>query len=128
MEDNKSFEMTYSAEQQEEIRTIREKYLPPKEDKMQQLRALDAAAERKASIGAIILGVFGTLVMGAGMSIIMTDFGAALGGFALPLGVVVGVAGLVLLAAAYPLYNKTLKNERERIAPEILKLTDELMQ
>lgn len=128
MEQNKRFEMTYSAEQQEEIRSIREKYVPQKPDKMQQLRALDAGAERKAMMYAIIVGVIGALILGAGMSLVMTDFGAALGRLSMPVGIAIGVVGLVLVALAYPLYARTLQKERERIAPEILRLTDELMQ
>lgn len=128
MEQNKRFEMTYSAEQQEEIRSIREKYVPQKPDKMQQLRALDAGAERKATTYAIIVGVIGALILGAGMSLVMTDFGAALGRLSMPVGIAIGVVGLVLVALAYPLYARTLQKEREKIAPEILRLTDELMQ
>ena len=128
MEQNKRFEMTYSAEQQEEIRSIREKYVPQKPDKMQQLRALDAGAERKAMMYAIIAGVIGALILGAGMSLVMTDFGAALGRLSMPVGIAIGVVGLVLVALAYPLYARTLQKEREKIATEILRLTDELMQ
>lgn len=128
MEQNKRFEMTYSAEQQEEIRSIREKYVPQKPDKMQQLRELDAGAERKAMMYAIIVGVIGALILGAGMSLVMTDFGAALGRLSMPVGISIGVVGLVLVALAYPLYARTLQKEREKIAPEILRLTDELMQ
>ena len=51
-----------------------------------------------------------------------------LGNLAMVLGIVVGLAGLVLVALAYPVYNRTQKKERERIAPQILKLTDELLK
>jgi hypothetical protein len=44
------------------------------------------------------------------------------------LGVIIGVVGIVLVCVAYPLYNRVLKKEREKIAPEILRLTDELMK
>ena len=57
----------------------------------------------------------------------MTDIGAALGSIALVVGIAVGIAGMVLVALAYPLYNRVLKKQRERIAPEILRLTDELL-
>lgn len=128
MENQDTFKMTYSAQQQEEIDQIRKKYLPQEKSKLEQLRALDAGATNRATMYSILLGVIGTLILGAGMSLVMTDFGAALGTLALPVGIVVGVAGLVLLALAYPLYNRTLKKEREKIAPEILRLSDELLQ
>lgn len=128
MENKETFKMTYSAEQQEEIQSIREKYLPKEASKMEQLRALDAAVSRKATMLSILVGVVGTLIMGLGMSLAMSDFGSALGSAALPVGIVIGGIGIVILALAYPLFSRTLKKEREKIAPEILRLTDELMR
>ena len=64
----------------------------------------------------------------SGMSLIMTDFGAVLGKAAFPVGIVAGVIGLVLVALAYPVYNRELKKQREKAAPEILRLTDALMK
>ena len=75
-----------------------------------------------------MLGVVGTLILGTGMSLIMSQLGALLGMLALPVGIVAGLVGLVLVALAYPLYNKILKKERARVAPEILRLTEELLQ
>lgn len=57
-----------------------------------------------------------------------TDFGTALGKTAFPVGIVAGVIGLVLVALAYPVYNRELKKQREKAAPEILRLTDALMK
>lgn len=128
MDNNETFQMTYSAQQQDEILSIRKKYLPPKEDKMQQLRALDAGVSKKATIVSIAVGVIGTLIMGIGMSLTLSDFGAFLGTYAFPIGIAIGIVGLAILVCAYPLYNRVFKREREKIAPEILRLTDELMQ
>ena len=137
MEDNKineSFNYTYSATQQEEVEAIRKKYLPTQdtqEDKMEQLIKLDQQVTNKATMISIIVGVVGALIMGTGMSLAMTDIGSYLGmsgnvGFVF--GIVIGVIGMVVLGVAYPLYNKTLKEEREKIAPEIIRLSDELMK
>lgn len=126
--ENHSFEYTYSAEQQKEIEGIRKKYLPKEEDKMEQLRKLHAIPNRKARAAALAVGIIGTLIMGAGMSFIMTDIGAALGSLAMALGVSMGIVGMVLVALAYPLYNRVLKNHREKIAPQILSLSDELLK
>ena len=128
MEDKESFKMTYSAKQQEEIRSIRQKFVPKEESKMDRLRALDARVTQKATMVSILAGVIGALILGAGMSLILSDFGAALGAAALPMGIVVGSVGIVLVALAYPLYHCRLKKEREKIAPQILQLTDELMK
>ena len=131
MENKESFEFTYSAKEQEEIKRIRNKYAVPEEteDKMAQLRRLDAGVYSKATTAALVIGIIGALVMGLGMSIVMTDISAALGTIlAMIVGVGIGVIGIVLVCLAYPMYTRTLKKEREKIAPEIIRLTDELMK
>jgi len=94
---------------------------------MEQLRKLHGIPTQKAQASSLAVGIIGALIMGTGMSLAMTDIGAALGSLAMVLGVAVGLVGMVLVALAYPLYNRVLKKQRERIAPEILRLTDELM-
>ena len=126
--ENNSFEYTYSAQRQQEVEAIRKTYLPKEEDKMEQLRRLHAVPTQKAQALSLAVGILGALIMGTGMSICMTDLGAALGSFAMALGIFVGIAGMVLVALAYPVFHRVLKRERERIAPEILRLTDELMK
>jgi len=128
MENNQSFEYTYSAQQRSEVEAIRKKYLPREEDKMERLRNLHSSASKKAKAASISIGIVGTLILGTGMSLVMTDLGALLGGLAMIFGIVVGLIGIVLVAMAYPVYNRVLKRERERIAPEILRLTDELLK
>ena len=126
--DNHSFEYTYSAAQQKEVEEIRKKYLPREEDKMEQLRKLHAIPTQKAQAASLAVGIVGTLIMGTGMSLAMTDIGAALGSLAMVLGIFAGVAGMVLAALAYPAYNRVLKKQREKIAPEILRPSDELLK
>ena len=128
MENNQSFEYTYSADQQKEVENIRKKYLPKEEDKMQQLRKLHNSATQKAQAVSIAIGVIGALILGTGMSLCMTELGGFLGGTAMFIGIPVGIVGMVLVALAYPVYNRVLQKERARIAPEILRLTDELMK
>lgn len=123
-----TFKMTYSANQQDEIKEIRQKYTQPEEDKMTILRKLDAKAGKKAMAVSLTVGILGTLIMGFGMSLLMSDFGLLFGKTAYPVGILSGVIGIVMAAFAYPLYNKTLKKSRKKIAPEILKLTDELLK
>lgn len=128
MENKEGFNFTYSAAQQQEVEDIRKKYLPKEEDKMEQLRKLHAVPTQKAQAASIAVGVVGALIMGTGMSFAMTDIGAALGSLAMVLGIVVGVVGMVLVGLAYPIYNRVLKKERQKIAPEILRLSDELLK
>ena len=128
MENKEGFSFTYSAEQQKEIEAIRKKYLPREEDKMEQLRRLHAVPTQKAQAASIAVGVIGALIMGTGMSLCMTELSGFLGGTAMFIGIPVGIAGMILVALAYPIYNRVLKKQRERIAPEILRLSDELLK
>lgn len=129
--EKETFNYTYSAKEQEEIKAIRKKYAAPEEteDKMTQLRRLDAAVTQKATTASLVFGMIGALIMGIGMSLIMTDLGKMLGTtLALMIGIGVGIIGIVLVCMAYPIYNRILKKEREKIAPEIIRLSDELMK
>ena len=126
--ENHSFEYTYSAQRQQEVEEIRKIYLPKEEDKMEQLRKLHSIPTQKAQSASIAVGVIGALILGTGMSLCMTELGAALGRLAMIIGVAVGLIGIVLVGAAYPLYNRVLKTQREKIALEILRLSDELLK
>ena len=124
MENNQNtFQYTYSAKEQAEVKRIRSKYMPREEDKMAQLKKLDASVTSKATTVALIVGVIGALILGTGMSCCMvwTD------NLLIP-GIVVGLVGMGICGLAYPMYERTLKKERARVAPEILRLTDELMK
>lgn len=90
---------------------------------MVQLRLLDAQVRRKATAYAIMTGVLGALILGTGMSCCMVWGGAAF----VP-GIIVGVVGMAIVSQAYPLYCRIIKREREQIAPEFLRLTEELMK
>ncbi len=117
------FEYTYSAPEQEEVKRIREKYLPKEENKMEQLRRLDAQVTKKGTIWSIATGTVGSLVMGLGMSMTMV-WAAEL---FVP-GILIGIVGIGGIAAAYPLHRRITEKERQRLAPEILKLTEELLK
>ena len=116
-----TFQYTYSAKQQDEIQKIRKKYLPQEEDKMEQLRRLDNSTNRKGTAVSIAVGVIGCLLLGIGMSCTMVWMEQLF-----ILGIVVGVIGIAAIIAAYPIYNRITAKERERLAPQILKLTEEL--
>ena len=121
-QDKEKFSYIYSAKEQAEINRIRKKYVPS-EDKMELLRRLDASVTGKANMAAIMVGVIGALVMGIGMCCAMVWQGL----WFIP-GIIIGVIGMVILAVAYPVYQRVVKKEREKIAPEIIRLTDELMK
>lgn len=123
MEQRDTFHYTYSAAQQEEIRNIRKKYAAPEEDKMELLRRLDRRVSEKSTAFSLIVGILGTLILGVGMCCTMVWQDALF----IP-GIAIGLAGIALLCCAYPIYNHVTKKEREKIAPEILRLTDELLK
>ena len=127
------FSFTYSAKEQAELKKIREKYTPPteSEDKMARLRRLDASVTNTAQAVALVFGIIGALILGFGMSLCMTDLGEILGSYrdmAMVIGIIVGVIGGVLASLAYPIYNAIVKAKRKKLAPEIIRLTDELMK
>ena len=120
---NNTFEYTYSASQQEEIKKIRDKYMKKThvESKIEQLQKLDKKAENPGMIISIALGIIGTLIFGIGMCCVLvwTKF---------TLGIVIGIVGIIMLAIAYPAYNYITKKQREKNTPQVLKLIEELEQ
>lgn len=124
MEEKKeTFTYNYSASQQAEIRKIREKYIPKEETKIEQLRRLDESTTKSGMIVSLTVGIISTLVMGFGMCCTMVWAESLF----IP-GIVIGVIGMAGIAAAYPLYLHITKKRREKVAPEIMRLTDELMK
>lgn len=117
------FSYTYSAKEHDELKKIRQKYIPKEEDKMEQLRRLDRSVYEKSTMVSIILGVVGALILGIGMCCAMVWQGMWF-----ITGIIIGVIGIGIVTVAYPVYNHVVKKEREKIAPEILRLTDELMK
>lgn len=122
MENKKEdFSYTYSAQEQEEVKRIREKYEPREESKIEQLRRLDESVTRPGRIISLILGVVGTLMLGLGMCCVM-EWNLFV------LGIVIGIFGIVVVATAYPVYMQITKSRRQKLAPQILKLSEELMK
>ena len=131
--ENNGFQYTYSAKEQAELKRIRDKYTAPTEveDKMARLRRLDASVTNTAQAVALVFGVIGTLILGFGMSLVMTELAESLGisgDAAMVIGIIVGIVGGILAGLAYPIYNAIVKAKRKKLAPEIIRLTDELMK
>ena len=127
------FTYTYSAKEQAELKRIRDKYTTPTEieDKMNRLRRLDASVTNTAQAVALVFGVVGILILGFGMSLIMTELAENLGipgDTVMGIGIFIGVGGGIIASLAYPIYNAIVKAKRKKVAPEILRLTDELMK
>lgn len=121
MTEKEIFEYTYSAPQQNEVQKIREKYLPKEVTKLDQLRAMDAGVTKRGTAVSLVHGILYSLILGLGMSCCMVWAGSLF----VP-GIVIGCIGLAGVTATYPIYNRIVKKDREKIAPEILRLTEEL--
>ena len=132
-QEQNGFTYIYSAKEQAELRHIRDKYIAPTEDenKMARLRRLDASVTNTAQTVALVFGIIGSLMLGFGMSLVMTDFAEILGfgeTMTMVIGILAGVIGGILASLAYPIYNAIVKAKRKKLAPEIIRLTDELMK
>lgn len=123
MENNTKFTYTYSSKEQEEIRNIRKKYMPPEENKMEQLRRLDRQAVKKGTVAAVVVACISMFLLGIGMCCSMVWAGSLF----YP-GIIIGVAGILGIVLDYPVYAHITKKERKKLAPQIMKLTEELMQ
>ena len=127
--DQQEFIYTYSAKDQSEIDRIRQKYeTNPVDEKLQRLHNLDASVHNSATAASIAVGTIGSLIMGFGMSTVMTKLGEALGlgAYATPVGIAIGVVGLIIAVCAYPLYRAISEHRKKKVAPEILALIEEL--
>ena len=120
-EDSQIFEYTYSAKQHKEVEEIRRKHLP--KGKMEELRELDKSAEKPGTIVSVIVGIIGALLLGVGMCCTMVWKSSM---FIYVTGIVVGIVGMLIVAAAYPLYKKITKRQREKIAGQVLELVEQL--
>lgn len=120
--DNTAFSYQYSAAQSKEIESIRRKYLPKEENKMQTLRALDRKAQTAGMTESLLVGIIGCLVFGIGMCFGLDVFGGADW-----LSLLFGGLGALIMAPAYPLYRRISAKKREKLAPEILRLSEEIM-
>ena len=116
------FEYTYSAPENAEVEKIRKKYEPQTitESKLEKLKKLDSSVETEGMACSLPLGIVGSLALGLGMccTMVWTDL--------FVLGIIVGIIGMIMCGCAYPLYKDTVKKKRTEIAPQILKLSEEI--
>lgn len=108
---------------------IRAQYTEKKITELDELKALDAKVKRPANVFSVIFGSFSAIVMGAGMSLIMTDIGATIGlSNAMPAGIVIGVVGMLLAIVNYPIYKKLLASRKEKYADQIIKISNKILE
>ena len=111
------------------VQKIRTQYTEKEHTGLDSLRALDAKVKRPANLFAYILGGVGALIMGSGMSLVMTDIGTTLGiSNTMNLGIIIGIVGLIMAIINYPVYNRILSSRKKKYADEILKLSERIME
>lgn len=123
---NNNFNFTYSAPSESERRVaenIRSQYARKEETKLDALRRLDREAKHPATIFSYIFGSVGTLVLGGGMCLAMPE---VIVGY-MPLGIVIGILGILMVSLNYPIYKKLLSISKEKYREKIVKLADELL-
>lgn len=110
------------------VQKIRSQYTEKQATELDVLRAIDAKVKRPANVFAYIFGSIGAIVMGSGMSLVMTGIGATIG-VADPMvpGIIIGVVGMLMVIVNYPIYKRILCSRREKYAEQIIKLSDEIM-
>lgn len=111
------------------VQKIRTQYTEKQHTELDALKALDTKVKKPANMFAYTYGVTGAMVMGAGMSLVMTDIGALIGFTATTVpGIAVGIFGLGMVLTTYPIYKKILNRRKTKFAPRILELSEKLMQ
>ena len=111
------------------VQKIRTQYTEKQHTQLDALKALDAKVKKPANIFAYIFGVLSAIIMGCGMSLVMTDIGAMLGmSSTMTLGIIIGVVGLLLAVINYPIYKGILSSRKKKYAQQIIALSDELMK
>ena len=113
------------------VQKIRTQYMEKDstEKDLSLLRELDAEVKRPANVFGYTFGSIGAIIMGAGMSLVMTDIGQQLCiSNPMPLGIVVGVVGMFMAIINYPIYKSILSSRKEKYADRILSLSEKLMK
>lgn len=111
------------------IQKIRTQYTEKTATELDALRELDAKVKRPANVFAYIFGSISAIIMGGGMSLVMTDIGTTVG-ISDPMlpGIVIGVVGLIMALINYPIYKGILGSRKKKYAPQIVALSDKIMK
>lgn len=110
------------------VQKIRTQYTEKEHTELDELKDLDAKVKRPANVFAYVFGSISAIIMGSGMSLVMTDIGETIGiSNAMAPGIIIGVIGMLMAIANYPIYKKMLGSRRKQYASQIMKLSDKIM-
>ena len=124
MNQENTFRYTYSAKENKEVLEIRKKYLPPSENKMEELKRLDDIVQASGVMESLCAGIGGALVFGLGLCLVMQVIGSGI--LFMGVGIVLSILGVAGMLAAYPVYCRVFKTTKEKYTPRILELAEEL--
>ena len=111
------------------VQKIRTQYTEKQHTELDALKELEAKVKRPANVFAYTYGSVSAVVMGAGMSLVMTEIGAIIGlASAMVPGIVIGVVGMGMALSTYPIYKKMLNARKKKYAPRIMELSEKLLQ
>ena len=111
------------------VQKIRTQYTEKQHTELDALKELDAKVKRPANVFAYTYGSISAVIMGAGMSLVMTEIGEIIGlASAMIPGIVIGVVGMGMALSTYPIYKKMLNARKKKYATEILKLSENVMK
>lgn len=121
--ENNTFSYSYSAAKNKEVESIRKRYLPVEESKIEKLKRLDRKVQGAGIIESLCLGVIGALVFGVGICCFLDVFVAEAWLTALLM-----ICGMLLMLPAYPIYRRIARKTKAKLTPEILRLSEEIMK
>lgn len=124
MEKDTTFSYNYSAKENKEVQEIRQRYLPKSESKLDELKRLDNSVQSAGIMESLCVGVIGALIFGFGMCLAMQVIGS--GTLLMIIGILLGLIGMTIMVFAYPVYRTVFSKTKEKFAPRILELTEEL--
>ena len=120
--ENNTFSYNYSAAKNKEVESIRKKYMPHTESKLDTLKKLDSRVQMAGMIESLCLGVIGALVFGIGMCFFLDVFAGAAW-----LAALFMILGTLIMIPAYPIYKRISRKTQAKLTPEILRLSEEIL-
>ena len=121
--ENNTFSYNYSAARNKEVESIRRKYMPHEESKLERLKKLDLRVQMAGTIESLCFGIVGALVFGIGMCFFLDAFAGAAW-----ITVLLMVLGTIIMIPAYPIYRRIARKTKTELTPEILRLSEEIMK
>ena len=120
--ENNTFSYNYSAARNKEVESIRKKYIPHEESKLERLKKLDLRVQMAGTIESLCFGVVGALIFGIGMCFFLDVFAGANW-----LAALFMIIGTLIMIPAYPIYRRIARKTKAELTPEILRLSEEIM-